>query len=292
MKAKHSGKISAVVYTLICVALWALIPVVSKLGQSGLDNHQFLFWSSLVSFAAFAIATTCTGNIRAFAGYRAKDWAAMGGLGFLGTYLYYILLYFGYAKAKGLEVLVLQYSWPVLIIALSAPLLGERITARRAIACALGFAGVAAVLSRGNLSGIKLDNLAVDGLVLVGALSFALFSVLGKRAAYEPYSMNAVFFLFAAIASFASMLALSRFALPTAGAIVPILVNGLFVNGFSYVLWIKALRKAEASFLAPFVFLTPVLAAAYLVVFFREPVLPVYGLGLAAVVLAGVVNRK
>jgi len=36
-------KSRTVIYVLICVGLWALIPVVSKLGQINLDNPQFLF---------------------------------------------------------------------------------------------------------------------------------------------------------------------------------------------------------------------------------------------------------
>ena len=43
----------SIFYVLVCVFLWALIPVVSKLGQDGLDNHQFLFWSSLSSLLFF-----------------------------------------------------------------------------------------------------------------------------------------------------------------------------------------------------------------------------------------------
>jgi drug/metabolite transporter (DMT)-like permease len=287
-----SNKTRALAYTLFCVALWALIPVVSKLGQDGLDNHQFLFWSSLVSFVAFAVASAERGKISALRAYRAKDWLSMIALGFLGTYLYYVLLYFGYAKAEGFEVLVLQYTWPIFIVLLSVPFLRERFTPRRVVACALGFSAVVLVLTKGDLSGIKLGNFAVDAYVLIGAFSFALFSVLGKKVSFEPFTMNAVFFFIATIVSFASMMVFSGFAAPSARTALPVLVNGLFVNGLSYVLWIKALRAADASFVAPFVFLTPVIAAIYLVVFFSAPVVPVYGIALVFVVVAGFVNRK
>jgi drug/metabolite transporter (DMT)-like permease len=79
--------------------------------------------------------------------------------------------------------------------------------------------------------------------------------------------------------------------LPTKDSIVPVLVNGLFVNGFSYIFWIKALKEAEASFVAPLVFLTPVLSALYLIIFFQEPLLPVYGIGLLAVIIGGLLNK-
>ena len=46
----------------------------------------------------------------------------------------------------------------------------------------------------------------------------------------------------------------------------------------------------EASYLAPFVFITPVLSAIYLIIFFDEPVEYAYAIGLVCVVVAGLVN--
>src|SRR3989339_842172 len=286
------SKTKAIAYTLICVALWALIPVVSKLGQANLDNHQFLFWSSVISFLAFLIATVAVKQSKIFLTYKVRDWFNAIFLGFLGTYLYYILLYFGYANAQGLEVLVLQYSWPIFIVLLSVFILKEKLTLKRALAVLFGFLGVILVLTKGNPAQIHLDNYFVDILVLIAALTFGLFSVLSKKVHLEPYTMITIYFLTATVASFVSMLWLSDFSLPTKDALIPILANGLFVNGFSYIFWIKALKEAEASFVAPFVFLTPVLSAIYLIIFFQEPLLPVYGLGLLAVIIGGLLNKE
>jgi len=286
------SKTKAIIYTLICVALWGLIPVVSKLGQASLDNHQFLFWSSVVSFIAFLVATVTVKKSKEFLSYKPGDWISAIVLGFLGTYLYYILLYFGYANAQGLEVLVLQYSWPIFIVLLSVFILNEKLTPRRGLAVLLGFVGVALVLTKGNITEIHLDNYFVDMLVIGAALSFGLFSVLSKKVNLEPYTMITIFFLTASIASLVSMLLFSDFSLPTNDSIVPVLVNGLFVNGFSYIFWIKALKEAEASFVAPLVFLTPVLSALYLIIFFQEPLLPVYGIGLLAVIIGGLLNKN
>lgn len=286
------SKTKAIVYTLICVALWALIPVVSKLGQANLDNHQFLFWSSVISFLAFLVATVAVKQNKMFLSYKARDWFNAISLGFLGTYFYYILLYCGYASAQGLEVLVLQYSWPIFIVLLSIFILKEKLTFRRALAVLFGFLGVILVLTKGNFTQVHLDNYFVDVLVLIAAFTFGLFSVLSKKVHLEPYTMITIYFLTATIASFVSMLWLSYFSLPTKDALIPILVNGLIVNGFSYIFWIKALKEAEASFVAPFVFLTPVLSALYLILFFREPLLQVYGLGLLAVIIGGLLNKE
>ena len=287
---KKSGK-QAIVIVLIFMSLWALIPVVSKLGQQNLDNHQFLFWSSLVSFVVLFITTIATKNHAHLKKYSPREWLTAITLGFLGTYAYYILLYFAYANARGLEVLVLQYSWPIFIVVLSVILLKERLNTVKIISLALGFLGVFLVISKGNFQNLHFENISVDLLVIIGTASFALFSVLSKKVELEPISVTTVYFLTATCLSFISMILLSSFSLPTADSIIPILLNGILVNGFSYILWIIALKKTQASFLAPFVFLTPVLSTVYLILFFNEPFLPVYAIGLVCVIVAGIMNR-
>ncbi len=285
-----NSKTKGTLFVFICVTLWALIPVVAKMGQTNLDNHQFLFWSSLVSFIVLALSVIFTGNLSEFRSYHFKDWGSLFILGLLGTYLYYLFLYLGYAKATGMEVLVVQYTWPVLIVVFSIFILKERLTLRKIIAIALGFSGVILVLTKGDFQNIHVNNAPVIGLVGAGAACFALFSVLSKTIKKEPLGVVTIYFLTACIASFISMLYYSEFALPSTTELMPVLLNGVLVNGFSYVFWLLALRSTEASYLAPFTFIAPILSAIYLIMFFDEPIVPVYAAGLLLVVTGGLVN--
>ena len=284
------SKTKSLIYLSLCVMLWALIPIVSKTGQNSLDNHQFLFYSSLVSFLLFALLSFFTKNYKTFKKLNANTWIKTVFLGFLGTYLYYILLYFGYKNAKGLEVLVLQYSWPIFIVILSTFLLKERATQKKILSIFLGFLGVILILTKGNFTQIHLNNIKVDMLVIFGAFAFALFSVLSKKVTIDAYTLNSIYFLVATISSFISMLLFSSFKLPDTQALLPILINGLFVNGISYLFWIKALKHAPASFVAPFVFLTPIISSLYLILFFGETFLSIYLVGMILVIISGVIG--
>ncbi|MCB1757675.1 MAG: EamA family transporter, partial [Gammaproteobacteria bacterium] len=107
----------------------------------------------------------------------------------------------------------------------------------------------------------------------------------------KPLTAISIYFLAALIASFISMLYFSGFAAPTdRQTALAILLNGVLVNGFSYLFWIGALRAAEASYIAPFTYLAPIVSAFYLIVFFDEPFLAAYGIGLLLVVGGGLVN--
>ncbi len=288
----QQNKTKAVGFALACIVLWAFIPVVSKTGQQSLDNYQFLFWSSLLSFLVLLGITLISKKGHWFTKYNFGQIAKNLGLGFLGAYLYYLLLYFAYAHARGLEVLVLQYTWPLFIVLLSIPVLREKLTKMTILSSLLGFTGVLIVLTKGNFTHVYLGNLTTDGLVLLGSLSFGLFSVLTKKVKLEYYTDTTLFFASATLFSLISMLIFSRFSWPSYSTLLPLFVNGAFINGLSYVFWLKALRYAKASFVAPLVFITPVLAAVLITIFFHEIFLPIYVLGICLVISAGLLSQK
>ena len=285
-----TNKTKGLLLTLLCVALWAMIPPAAKFAQSTLDNHQFLFWSSLISFVCLFATTLFKKKFSYIKKYSAKQWASVIVLGLLGTYIYYLFLYLGYKEAKGLEVLVVQYTWPILIVIFSMLFLKEQLTIKKSTAVVLGFLGVFIVLTKGDLSNVHINNIEVILLVLLGASSFALFSVLSKKVHLEPIGVTSIYFLTATIASLFSMQYFSSFAFPMLSEWFPVLLNGILLNGFSYLFWLNALKLTEASFLAPFVFITPILSAFYLILLFDEPVKMVYIVGLVCVVCAGVIN--
>jgi drug/metabolite transporter (DMT)-like permease len=285
-----TGKTKGTLLVLVCVSLWGLIPVVAKLGQSSLDNHQFLFWSSLVSFIVLTSTAVFKGNYRLLRTISIKQGFYLAFLGLLGTYFYYLFLYLGYASAVGMEVLVVQYSWPILIVVLSLVILRERLSPHGVVAIALGFIGVTIVLTQGQFDQINVSNPRVILLVAAGAFCFALFSVLSKKIKFDSTLVVSIYFLSASLASLSSMAYFSEFVVPQSSDWLPILLNGVLVNGFSYLFWIQALKISNASYLAPFTYLAPVLSAIYLVLFFDEKITVYYLVGLVCVISGGLVN--
>ena len=272
--------------------MWAFIPVVSRLGQQSLDNYQFLFWSSFLSFVVLLVSTLVAKKQTVFKTYNLKNILIAFGLGFLGAFLYYLLLYFGYAKIGGLEVLSIQYTWPIFVVIFSALLLKEGLTWKSILSCVIGFVGVLVVITKGDFGQLHFANIFVDIVVLFAAGVFGLFSVLSKKVNFEPFTATTLFFLSATVFSFLSMIIFSSFKLPSSNSIIPIIVNGALINGLSYVLWLRGLSFAKASLTAPLVFITPILAAVLIVIFFKEQFLPVYIVGLLCVVIAGLISRK
>jgi drug/metabolite transporter (DMT)-like permease len=278
-----------IIYIILCIILWSLIPTVAKFAQSELDHHQYLFYSSIVSFLSIFVVSFFQNNLKEILTYSKKIFLVLFALGFL-DFLYYLLLYFGYDHANGLEVLVIQYMWPIFIVFLSLIILKEDFTTKKLISIILGFLGVSFVITKGDFTSLDFSQIDVLLIVMLGAIAFALFSVLSKVVKVDATNAVMIYFFSAILYSIITVSTYSTFIIPSAKDWISIIINGAFINGISYLFWIKGLQMFDASKVAPYLFITPILAAFFLILFFDEEILTIYFVGLFFVVLSGLVN--
>ena len=278
-----------IIYIALCIILWSLIPTLAKFAQSGLDHHQYLFYSSIISFLSLFIVSLFQKNLKEIFIYSKKIFLVLFALGFL-DFIYYLLLYFGYKHANGLEVLVIQYMWPIFIVFLSLVILKEDFTKKKLISIILGFLGVSLVITKGDFTSLDFSQIDVLLIVMLGAIAFALFSVLSKVVKVDATNAVMIYFFSAILYSIITVSTYSSFIMPSSKDWISIIINGAFINGISYLFWIKGLQMFDASKVAPYLFITPILSAFFLILFFDEEILMVYVVGLFFVILSGLVN--
>ncbi len=278
-------------YVAACIILWSLIPSFAKFAQNTLDQHQYMFYSSTVSFITLLCISIYQKKAGEVFSYSIKTLSLLLLLGFL-NFLYYLLLYLGYKEANGLEVLVIQYLWPIFIVVLSLILLKEKLSKNKVLSVLIGFTGVTIVITKGNIHQLDFSNLNILLIVMIGTFSFALFSVLSKTIKVNLTNSVMIYFLAASIYSYISINTFSRMTFPLPNDWISIIINGVFLNGISYLFWIKALKQMDASQVAPYIFITPILSASLLILIFNEPILPVYYIGLILVIISGLINTK
>lgn len=271
----------------LCILLWASIPVASKKILVEMTNVQMLFWSTLFSFAVLAGVLVMQGKLRLLACYDAKAYAWMGLLGFLGAYLYYILLYGAFALTTAAEGFILAYTWPILVSLLAVVLLGEKLTGRRLLAVAISFFGVLVIVTQGRIVSVAFTSLTGDLLALAGAFVFALFSVLGKAARQDQTVSVTVYFGVALLAVTATVLLIEGIPTPSASIWPWLLYNGVLVNGISYLFWFKALENGDTFVISNALYLTPFLSLLYVYFWLDEAILPSAVVGLV-VIVAGI----
>nr|WP_208292512.1 DMT family transporter [Providencia rettgeri] len=275
-------------YALACVLIWSFIPIVSRLGQAGMDSFQFLFWSNLIS--AISVVIVALGS-----DYKVSKLFILPRntikkvfiLGFLDC-LFYLLLYYGYSIENGIAVLVIQYSWPLIIILLSVVLLKEKLAGRQIVGIIIGFIAVIITFTKGQITQLHVENPTALLLVFSGAFCFALMSVFSRQYSIDPYISTVWLFIFSTLTSLVLLLLFSEVQLPSKAAFWPTLINGILINGVSYILWFKAMNTGHSAKIASVVFLSPVLSVLWLVLILSDPFEIAYIIGVLLVLISGV----
>ena len=170
---------------------------------------------------------------------------------------------------------------PLIVAALSAPVLGERVGWRRWAAIGVGFLGILVILRPGSA---VFDFGAV--VVLFGALLFALYSLLTRLVA--RHDSSATSFFWSGTGGALAMTAVGMFHWePLSGPDWALLALLCVMGATGHWLLIKTYEVAEASAVQPFAYLQLVFASALGVTVFGETLHLTTVIGAAIVVGAG-----
>lgn len=193
------------------------------------------------------------------------DWARIWAVGILGYALPLALGTYGVKLSSATSASLLVGIEPVTIVLLSALFLGEALTGLKVLSLFLGLTGAMFIAFQGlpTLSGAFTDRLKGDLILAFHGSCWALYSVLGKSALKRVDPLD-----FTAVTSITGFAGVALWAAPGADAAawsaVPVrawLATGYLAvaGGFlAVILWNVALRKVEASKVANFIFLQPV----------------------------------
>jgi drug/metabolite transporter (DMT)-like permease len=171
----------------------------------------------------------------------------------------------------------------------------ERATSSKVLGMTLALAGVAILASEKGISA-RSPSLLGDAIAMTGAIGFATYAVLGKRVAarYDALTMTA-------FNHFAGALLVLPIAIHQIAALVPfghlrqvpwtawaaLLYMAVFSSAVAYMLYFWLLRYLQASQLAAFTYLLPVLATLLGILLLGERGSPLQILG-GALALGGV----
>jgi DME family drug/metabolite transporter len=200
--------------------------------------------------------------------------------------------YFTAVSMTGIAVaaLIAICSTPLMIAALAAGFLGERLTARVAGALGVGIAGTA-LLIVGPRTGADVSARFAGGaaLALLAGLAYALSVVITKAALVRtpPLSLIAVSFAVGALA-FAPALAAPEAIRQLAAGWLWLLYLGVVTTGIAYALYTVGLRHVSASVAGVVALLEPLTATLLGVLLFGER-LGLLGAAGAALLLAAFV---
>jgi drug/metabolite transporter (DMT)-like permease len=252
--------------------------------------------NALPPFLAVGVAL-CVGGLVGLS--RAREWRVplrTFAVGVGGIFGYHALLFAAFRVAPAVEVNLINYLWPLLIVLLSPVFLkGFRLGPRHLAGAILGLAGAALIVSGGSL---KPDAAYLPGyfLAAAAALAWACYSLLTKR--LPPFPTGAVggFCLASGLLSLGVYL-IERLA-PGASAAprletmdwVFLALLGLGPMGGAFYAWDAALKRGDPRVIGALSYLTPLLSTLNLALLGGKRLSPIAVAALALIVAGAAVG--
>lgn len=247
---------------LLCCALWGSASPAIKIGYELLAVQGV---PSTILFAGirFALAGVLTVAIYSIARRRPlypkrKNLPRVLSISACQTVIQYIFFYIGLANTTSVKGTIASGSSAFFCVLIASLIFRqEKLTAKKIVACLLGFAGILIV----NLQGLELTmNFLGDGFVILSTVSYAFSSVLMKRfSAYEdPVVLSGYQFIIGG--SFMTVLGLclgGTVDLSHVGGALLLLYLSL-LSAVAYALWGILLKHNPVSRVSIFSFTTPI----------------------------------
>jgi drug/metabolite transporter (DMT)-like permease len=160
------------------VLLWAgAFAAIKHLLEAGLSGPEIAAGRYILAAPGFGVALRASGGLP---GVSRRDLLRIGAAGVLTVAVYHLALNAGEVHTTAGTAAVVVGTAPAITLALAVVLGLERFSGWRAAGLAVAFSGVLVVITLGAGQHLSLDATSGPLLVLVSAVSFALYNVLVK----------------------------------------------------------------------------------------------------------------
>jgi len=263
----------AYLYISLTLLLWSSTAAVAKLLLKSLNVFQLLLYVSLIASISLFVIIIFQNKIDVIRKYKFKDYCFFAFMGFIGIYLYHMFLFLGFASASVQEIFIVNYTWPIWVVIFGILILKEKISILTVLAISICFFGVYIVVSKGDLTSISFENIQGDFFALVGAISYGLFSVIGKKDQRDIVTSMMFYYFFSFIFAFITTLIFSTFPAITMDELIGLIWLGVFAMGIAFVFWFLALKHGNTAEMSNIIYLTPFISLIYIYFLIGEQIL-------------------
>jgi drug/metabolite transporter (DMT)-like permease len=250
----------AVLYMIAAAALLTALDVGVKWLAADYPIPQIAFLRYLVGLGIAAAIASRLGGLRTLRTHRAGGHLLRSALN-LATML---SLYYAFRAMPLADALAISYASPLIVTALSVPLLGERVGPRRWTAVVVGFAGVLIIVRPGG-EGIALPAL----LALASAFCYALTLITSRQLSTTESSHTILFYYSVWVLVAMGAVLPWQWSTP-AWADLPVFLFVGVSGSLGQFCLAQALRYGEASMLAPIDFTAILWAILFGFLFWRD----------------------
>lgn len=246
-------------------------------------------FSAIVTWSFLALLTTLAGQIPPFelaaitfflgGASGAVTWIARPGalaafrqppevwlLGTAGLCIYHCLYFYAIQTAPPVEVSLIAYLWPLLIVLFAALLPGERLRRHHVIGAVMGLAGAVLIITKGGSVGLAGSVKTGHVAAIACAFVWSGYSVLSRRFGHVPTDVVVGYCLITAVTTFLLHLGFETTVWPDSveqwGAIA---LLGLFPLGAAFYAWDHGVKHGDIMILGALSYMAPPLSVLVLI---------------------------
>ncbi|MBN1988971.1 MAG: DMT family transporter [Bacteroidales bacterium] len=280
-------------YAGLTILFWATSATAFKIALRHVDHVQLLFLASLTSTVALFVVLLLQGKLKELRITTRNElkWSLF--LGFLNPFAYYFVLFIAYGLLPAQVAQPLNFIWPIAMVILSVPILGQHLSLRSFFALILSFIGVVLISSQGSFSVFAKSNPLGVALAVGSSIIWALFWLYNVRDSNRDEVVKLFWnFLVATLLCLGvGLFRPSFFNINLNGAIASVYI-GLFEMGFTFVLWLKALSHTKSTAkLGNIVFFVPFLSLVIIWAVLKEHIYWTTLAGLAVIIGSVIYQR-
>lgn len=282
----------AYIFALATVLFWSTMSSAFKLSLNHISVESLLFWAIVFAVLVLGISLFVMNKQKQLRTISVSDIMHSALMGLINPFLYYLVLFEAYNLLQAQEAGVLNYAWPVVLVILSVPFLGQKIGIKGFAGVLISFSGLLVISTKGDILSLSFSNPLGVGLAIGSAFLWAAYWILNMKDKRESISKLFVNMLFGLVYITVYMLFTSSIQLPSAAGLIGAIYIGTFEMGITFVLWLTALKYAEnTAKVSNLIFLSPFVALLFIRIFVGEMILisTLFGLLL---IIAGILLQQ
>lgn len=249
----------------IAVLLWSALPLLTSFATR---LPPFQLAAMTFAIAALAALVKWIARGESIAGHLNQPVAAWA-VGVGGLFGYHAFYFAAMRNAPTVDVSLIAYLWPVLIVLFSSLLPGERVRWNHIAGVALGFAGCALLVTNGGRVAFRAEYALGYMLAFACPLIWGGYSVLNRLLGAVPTDAVGGFCAATAILAALSHFAFETTIVPAGGEFLAIVLLGLGPVGAAFFAWDHGTKHGDIRLLGVLSYAAPLISTLLLIGFGR-----------------------
>ena len=261
----------AYLFAFAAILLWSTVAVPFKIGLQYFHYVHFLLITIFIAVCVAFIALIIQKKLNLLKTLNRQQWFWAIVAGFINPFLYYLMLFKAYSILPAQIAQALNYTWPIMLVLLSIPFLGQKINGKGFASLLLGFFGVYLIASQGNPWPLQPSEPFGVVLAISSSVVWASFWLINTKLKADSVVNLFINFLVGLILTLPLALWVpSNYTVPMVGWMAVVYV-GIFEMGFTFIIWLSAMKLTERTDkISNYVFLSPFMSLLFIYLILHE----------------------